>query len=168
MPIPHGCWVISAIGAEIAVPCRPRCRPPGRPSRRLLIRRQCRAMYGRPKPKPPPARVPPGAAVTAAEFAELPFGGHAGEWLSGERPASAPAPPQPLVIEPPPWAGGDAGPFVPLGSVPAAGDTTPTALEVMRAEDGDDADRWPDPTAPVEVVAPMVRFVPPPADWRAE
>jgi len=106
--------------------------------------------------------------VTAAEFAELPFGGHAGEWLSGAQPAPAPAPPQPLVIEPPPWAGGEAGPFVSLDSVSRPGDTAPTALEVMRAEDGDDADRWPDPTAPVEVIAPLVRFVPEPPDWRAE
>jgi hypothetical protein len=86
-------------------------------------------MYGRPKPTPP-ARVPPGAAVTAAEFADLPFGGHAGEWLSGGQAAPAPTPPRPLVIEPPPWAGAETGPLVPLAS-PAAAPEQPTALEVM-------------------------------------
>ena len=49
-----------------------------------------------------PARVPAGAAVTAREFADLPFGGHAGEFLGGQA-APAPRRPQPLVIEPPPW-----------------------------------------------------------------
>ena len=91
--------------------------------------------YGRPKPKPP-VRVPPGAAVTAAEFADLPFGGHAGEWLSGGQTAPAP-PPQPLVIEPPPWAGEETGPIVPLAAPASASAAQPTAPEVMRADDGD-------------------------------
>src|SRR5262245_48481665 len=122
-------------------------------------------MYARTKRTPAPIRIPPGAAVTAAEFADLPFGGHAGEWLSGGQAAIAPTPPQPLVIEPPPWAGMEADPTLAVASVEAG--FTPTALEAMRAEDGDD-DRWPDPTAPVEVIPPMARFTPPPPDWRAE
>jgi hypothetical protein len=77
-------------------------------------------MY-RPRPKlAAPARVPAGAVVTAAEFADLPFGGHAGELLSGGQAAPAPPPPQPLVIEPPPWAAEETGPLVPLAS-PATG-----------------------------------------------
>ena len=103
------------------------------------------AMYGRPKPKPP-ARVPPGAAVTAAEFADLPFGGHAGEWLSGGQTTPAP-PPQPLQIEPPPWAGEGAD------AVSAIAHTVPTerpdALATLKAE----AEEWPEPPGPVEVVA---------------
>jgi hypothetical protein len=101
--------------------------------------------------------------VTAAEFAELPFGGHAGEWLSGGRATPAPPLPQPLVIEPPPWAGQEADPLV---RAPVS-EQRPDALSVMRAWD-DDADRWPDPTVSVEVVAPLVRPLPPPPDWRAE
>jgi hypothetical protein len=119
-------------------------------------------MYGRPKPTPP-ARVPPGAAVTAREFAELPWGGHAGEFLGGHA-APAPPPPTPLQIEPPPWAGEETGPLVPLTSPAAA--PQPTALEVMRAEDG--SVEWaPLPGPPMEC-EPLVRPLPPPPDWRAE
>jgi hypothetical protein len=121
-------------------------------------------MYGRPKPKPP-ARVPPGAAVTAAEFAELPFGGHAGEWLSGGQAAPAPMPPQPLVIEPPPWATDETGPVVPLAAPASVSGAQPTALEAMRAEDGETS--WPEPGPPV-VLEPLIRPLPPPPDWRAE
>jgi hypothetical protein len=90
-------------------------------------------MYGRPKPTPP-ARVPPGAAVTAAEVADLPFGGHVGEWLSGGHAAAAPPPPQPLVIEPPPWAGqeGDAS----LGPGPAPDPGPPLdAFSALKADE---------------------------------
>ena len=86
--------------------------------------------YGRPKPKPP-ARVPPGAAVTAAEFADIPFGGHAGEWVSGGQAAPASAPPHPLVIEPPPWATQETGPIVALAAPASASAAQPTALEVL-------------------------------------
>src|SRR6185436_14667252 len=78
---------------------------------------------------------------------ELPWGGHAGEWLQGGQAAPAPPPPTPLVIEPPPWATEETGPLVRLPSPPSA--PQPTALEVMRAEDGD------------------VEWAPPP-DWREE
>ena len=118
-------------------------------------------MYGQPKPTPP-SRIPPGAAVTAAEFHSMPFGGHAGEWLSGGQAAPAP-PPQPLVIEPPPWAGQEGDPTLVAPVVEQRLD----ALTDLRSRDVDD-DRWPDPTAPVEVIAPLVRPLPPPPDWRAE
>jgi hypothetical protein len=98
--------------------------------------------------------------VTAAEFADLPFGGHAGEWLSGGQAAPAP-PPQPLVIEPPPWAGAETRPIVPLAAVSASA-AQPTALEVMRAEDGDS--EW----APPLVLDPLMPVAIPPCDWRLE
>jgi hypothetical protein len=101
--------------------------------------------------------------MSAESFAEMPFGGWGGERLPVVRPEAAPLPPQPLVIEPPPWAGIEADPTV-AAPVPQL---LPDALAVMKAAD-DDSDRWPDPTAPVEVVAPLVRFVPPAADWREE
>ena len=121
-------------------------------------------MYGRPKPKPL-VPVPPGAAVMAAEFADLPFGGHAGEWLSGGQAATAPPPPQPLVIEPPPWAAEETGPLVPLAS-PATGEERPDALAMMRAEDAETS--WPEPAGPPVVGEPLIRPMPPPPDWRAE
>jgi hypothetical protein len=101
--------------------------------------------------------------VTAAEFADLPFGGHAREWLSGGQAAPAPPPPQPLVIEPPPWAAEDTGPLVPLAS-PAT--ERPDALAVMRAEDGETS--WPEPPGRPVVMEPLIRPLPPPPDWRAE
>lgn len=58
--------------------------PPSRPVR-IDKREKAWRMYQRPKPAAP-ARAPAGAVVTAAEFADLPFGGHAGEWLSVGRP----------------------------------------------------------------------------------
>jgi hypothetical protein len=102
--------------------------------------------------------------VTAAEFADLPFGGHAGEWLSGQA-APAPPPPQPLVIEPPPWAAEETGPLVPLTS-PATGEERLDALAVMRAEDGETS--WPEPAGPPEVLPPPLPVAIPPPDWRAE
>lgn len=101
--------------------------------------------------------------MTAAEFADLPFGGHAREWLSGGQAAPAPPPPQPLVIEPPPWAAEDTGPLVPLAS-PAT--ERPDALAVMRAEDGETS--WPEPPGRPVVMEPLIRPLPPPPDWRAE
>jgi hypothetical protein len=103
--------------------------------------------------------------VTAAEFADLPFGGHAGEWLSGGQTAPAP-PPQPLVIEPPPWAGEETGPIVPLAAPASASAAQPTALEVMRADDGDG--EWAPPPGLPLVLEPLLPVAIPPVDWRAE
>jgi hypothetical protein len=104
--------------------------------------------------------------VTAAEFADMPFGGHAGEWVSGGQAAPASAPPHPLVIEPPPWATQETGPIVPLAAPASASAAQPTALEVMRAEDGDS--EWAPPPGPPIVLEPLLPVAIPPADWRAE
>jgi hypothetical protein len=69
------------------------------------------------------------------------------------------------MIEPPPWGGEETGPIVPLAS-PASAPEQPTALEVMRAEDGDV--EWAPPPGPPMEYEPTVRFTPPPPDWRAE
>ena len=83
----------------------------------------------------------------------------------GGQAAPAPPPPQPLVIEPPPWVSEETGPLLPLAS--AASTPAPTALEVMRAEDGDT--EWPDdPTLPHQRYEPLIRPLPPAPDWRQE
>lgn len=92
-------------------------------------------MYQRAKPAAP-ARVPAGLAVMADEIESLPFG-VVGERLPIVKAEPAPPPPQPLVIEPPPWAAEETAPLVALPASASASAAQPTALEVMRAEDGD-------------------------------
>jgi hypothetical protein len=101
--------------------------------------------------------------MSAELFAEMPFGCWGGERLPVVKPEAAPPPAQPLVIEPPPWAGQESDPTLAAPVVERRLD----ALTELRSRDVDD-DRWPDPTAPVEWYEPLARPLPPPPDWRAE
>ena len=96
---------IRAISAETAVPCGPRCglgdlaKCDNAPS---YTGKGVRATEGQRAEAP---RVPAVIAMlAAAKFGDLPLGGFAGEMLPA-RTEPAPAPPQPLVIPPPPWQG---------------------------------------------------------------
>lgn len=92
----------------------------------------------------------------------MPFGGWGGERLPVGQ--AAPAPPQPLVIERPPWAGEmGAGAFA---ERPAPVAARLDAVAVMRAQDGETSS--PEPPGSQVVLEPLIRPLPPPPDWRAE
>jgi hypothetical protein len=113
------------------------------------------------------ARVPATTAMLTAEtFADLPFGGYAGEWVSGGQAPPAPPPPQPLVIEPPEWAGQEADPTL-AATLPSTGTERLDALAELRIAEGDNEIAF-DPTLPIEEYPELVRFVPPEPDWQAE
>ena len=97
---------IRAISGGNCGPVRPRCGPgdlakcDNAPS---YTGKGVRATEGQRAEAP---RVPAGIAMlAAAKFGDLPLGGFAGEMLPAARTEPAPAPPQPLVIPPPPWQG---------------------------------------------------------------
>jgi hypothetical protein len=124
-------------------------------------------VYGsRPKGKRTEApHVPASIAMLAEQHADRPMGGLAGEWLTPAKPEPAPPPPEPLRIEPPPWAGqeGDAA-LVPIPE-PDLGPPL-DALSALKA-----ADAYEPPPFSLEPPIqnePLVRFVPPPPDWREE
>jgi len=111
-----------------------------------------------------PAPVAPVSATTARlldEFHDQPFGGWAGERLPAEPLTPAPAPPQPVVIEPPPWAGREGD----LASIEPSPTPRVDALAELRA---DELDELPAPPGPPMVYEPLHRPVFPPPDWRAE
>jgi hypothetical protein len=105
--------------------------------------------------------------MTAETFEAMPFGGWGGERLPTARPEAAAVPPQPLVIEPPPWAGMEADPTLVLAPPATAGGDHLDALAAMKLADAS-ADAWPDLAGPPEQYEPLVGPLPPPPDWRAE
>lgn len=97
-------------------------------------------------------------------FNALPFGGHAGELLPAAAAVTERAPPpQPLQIEPPPWAGQMGDVAIVQPELPA-----PTALAVMKLQGGDIEEPPPPPLRAPLVMPPLVRPQLPEPDWRAE
>jgi hypothetical protein len=91
-------------------------------------------------------------------YADRPYGS-TGEWLTPG--PSEPPPPvaQPLQIPPPDWE-------AELELVTYEQQDQPGAVEVMIGEQGEE---WPEPDFRRPVVhEPLLRFQPPPPDWRLE
>src|SRR5689334_21334280 len=122
-------------------------------------------MYRRQKPAPAAPRLPAAVAMMAAEVEARPFG-VAGEWLSGGQAAPAPPPPQPFTPPPPDWNAELRERREREASiVDAAPGPQVTAVERMLGDDGREPGPPPGPALTYE---PMLRFVPPAPDWRAE
>jgi hypothetical protein len=113
----------------------------------------------KPQPKPVPLSVQALAEIKRAELDDLPYGVR-GE-LAAPRPAEPPRlAPEPLRIEPPPWAGKEAEPGEPVDP--------PEPLPHAAMFSGYFDPPPPSSLGPHERVEPLTRPMFPAPDWRAE